>query len=104
MADCSQSAMYVYFYASFPQDHPEKMGDRIGFGLTHSFQSTFVPTVVQRLYTWGSLRGHDLPLFCAITTTHEPLRIRGPQGAPPAPYGVVTSHHFPQLEGVNPLP
>jgi hypothetical protein len=25
-ADCGQSALYVYFYASFPEDHPEKNG------------------------------------------------------------------------------
>jgi hypothetical protein len=36
IADCGQSAMYVYFYASFPQDHPKKMGDHMGFGSTHS--------------------------------------------------------------------
>ena len=26
IADCGQSAMYVYFFASFLQDHPEKNG------------------------------------------------------------------------------
>jgi len=29
-----QTAMYASFYASFPQDHPQKIGHYMGFGLT----------------------------------------------------------------------